>query len=73
MFGGALPDGLLDDLIAALRPLPLSVAARRKRALPRVIRGTTGVFTAALGAASLPLLETVPPKLDTAPAIDDTF
>jgi len=69
VFGGALPDALLDDLIAALKPLPHSVAVRRERALPRVMRGTTGLFTAALGAAALPLLETVTPKLDTAPAL----
>ena len=30
VFGGALPNALLDDLIAALNPLPLSVAGRRK-------------------------------------------
>jgi predicted NBD/HSP70 family sugar kinase len=69
VFGGALPDALLDDLIAALQPLPLSVASRRRRVLPRIIRGTTGLLTAALGAAALPLLETMTPKLDTAPAI----
>lgn len=72
VFGGALPNALLDDLIAALDPLPLSVAGRRKRALPRIVRGTTGLFTAALGAAALPLLETMTPKLDTAPAIEST-
>ena len=72
VFGGALPNALLDDLIAALDPLPLSVAGRRKRALPRIVRGTTGLLTAALGAAALPLLETMTPKLDTAPAIEST-
>ncbi|HVK92392.1 MAG TPA: ROK family transcriptional regulator [Mycoplana sp.] len=72
VFGGALPNALLDDLIAALNPLPLSVAGRRKRALPRIVRGTTGLLTAALGAAALPLLETMTPKLDTAPAIEST-
>jgi len=73
VFGGALPDALLDDLIAALDPLPLSVASRRQRMVPRVMRGTTGLLTAALGAAALPLLETMTPKLDTAPAIENTF
>ncbi|MBF9232643.1 ROK family protein [Microvirga alba] len=66
VFGGALPDALLDDLIAALNPLPLSVASRRQRAVPRVMRGATGRLTAALGAAALPLLETMTPRLDTA-------
>ncbi|RDI61763.1 ROK family protein [Microvirga subterranea] len=72
VFSGALPDTLLDDLIASLQPLPLSVASRRKRALPRIIRGTTGLLTAALGAAALPLQETMTPKLDTAPAIEQS-
>lgn len=73
VFGGALPDVLLDDLIAALEPLPLSVASRRQRAVPRVMRGATGLLTAALGAAALPLLETVTPRLDTAPAIENAL
>src|SRR3546814_1984900 len=42
VFGGALPDALTDALIEAMAPLPLSVASRRARALPRVIRGATG-------------------------------
>lgn len=66
VFGGALPDGLLDALIAAMEPLPMSVSSRRRTG-PRVLRGATGRLTAALGAAALPLLETVMPKLDTAP------
>lgn len=72
VFGGALPDGLLDDLISSLKSLPLSVASRRQRSVPRVMRGTTGLLTAALGAAALPLLETMTPKLDTAPAVEGT-
>ncbi|MGO4704624.1 ROK family protein [Microvirga sp. 2MCAF38] len=71
VFGGALPDAILDDLIAALEPLPLSVASRRQRAVPRVMRGATGQLTAALGAAALPLLETVTPRLDTATELAD--
>lgn len=73
VFGGALPNALLDDLITALEPLPLSVASRRQRAVPRVMRGATGLLTAALGAAALPLLETVTPRLDTAPAMEASF
>ncbi len=72
IFGGSVPDTLIDALIAAMEPLPRSVAARRGRALPRVIRGTTGPYTAALGAAALPILETVTPRLDLAlPQSDD--
>ncbi|MGJ3262804.1 MAG: ROK family protein [Salinarimonas sp.] len=66
--GGVLPDALTDALIGALDPLPVSVASRRARALPRVVRGQTGQLTAALGAAALPLFDTLTPKLDTASA-----
>lgn len=66
--GGILPDAVTDALIAALDPLPVSVASRRERAVPRVVRGQTGQLTAALGAASLPVFDTLTPKLDTASA-----
>ncbi|MBZ6078550.1 ROK family protein [Microvirga puerhi] len=68
VIGGALPDAILTDLIKALVPLPRSVASRRHRMVPRILPGTGGLLTAALGAAALPLLETMTPKLDTAPA-----
>jgi predicted NBD/HSP70 family sugar kinase len=67
IFGGGLPDSVIDAIILALDPLPISVASRRARALPRVMRGQTGQLTAALGAAALPLLETVTPRLHIAP------
>ncbi|MBP2551616.1 putative NBD/HSP70 family sugar kinase [Neorhizobium galegae] len=64
ILGGALPDALIDDVIARLAPLPTSVASRRARDLPRVMRGKTGQLTAALGAAALPLFDMVTPKLE---------
>ncbi|MCS6757724.1 MAG: ROK family protein [Candidatus Devosia euplotis] len=63
IFGGALPDSIIDALIAAFDPPPVSVATRRIRTAPRVIRGQTGQLTAALGAAALPMLETITPRL----------
>ena len=66
ILGGMLPDAIIDELIARMGRLPISVASRRVRALPRVIRGQTGQYTAALGAAALPLFEAVTPKLETA-------
>jgi predicted NBD/HSP70 family sugar kinase len=63
IFGGGLPDAVIDAIIAALDSLPVSIAARRDRTQPRVLRGQTGQLTAALGAAALPLLETVTPRL----------
>ncbi|MHA6689973.1 ROK family protein [Devosia sp. A449] len=68
IFGGGLPDSVLDAMIAALDPLPVSVATRQQRSLPRVLRGQTGQLTAALGAAALPLLDTVSPHLSVASA-----
>lgn len=63
VFGGNLPVAMLDALIAALDPLPVSVSTRANRPLPRVIAGQTGRFTAALGAAALPLHDTLSPQL----------
>jgi predicted NBD/HSP70 family sugar kinase len=68
IIGGALPPSLLEDLTRAMQPLPLSVASRRNRNEARLIHGRTGRLTAALGAAALPLLETMTPRLDTAQA-----
>jgi predicted NBD/HSP70 family sugar kinase len=64
IFGGALPDAIIDDVLAHLDRLPTSVASRRQRDLPRVMRGKTGQLTAALGAAALPLFDMVTPKLE---------
>jgi len=69
IFGGSLPDSVFDAIIAALDPLPVSVATRRQRSLPRVLRGQSGRLTAALGAAALPLLDTVSPHLSIADPI----
>jgi len=66
IFGGGLPNSVLDAVIMALDPLPVSVATRQQRTLPRILRGQTGQLTAALGAAALPLLDTVSPHLSVA-------
>jgi predicted NBD/HSP70 family sugar kinase len=66
ILGGMMPDALIDGLIERMDPLPISVASRRARLRPRVIRGQTGQYTAALGAASLPLFDAVTPRLQTA-------
>lgn len=67
ILGGGLPDGVIDALIAAMSPLPVSVSQRPARTVPRLQRGATGRLTAALGAAALPLLDTMTPKLDRTP------
>lgn len=65
--GGILSDRIFDALLDRMKALPRSVAGRRIRTLPRVMRGQTGQFTAALGAAALPLFEILTPKLETSP------
>ena len=64
ILGGALPDALLDELIARLSLPPGSVARRTGRVLPRVLRGASGPATAALGGAALVIHDTVTPRLD---------
>lgn len=64
ILGGTLPDRIIDDVIAGMHRLPTSVASRRQRDLPRIMRGQTGQLTAALGAAALPLFDMVTPKLE---------
>ena len=64
ILGGELPGPVIDALIARLT-LGTSVANRRNRALPRVIRGRTGQMIAALGAAALPFFNSIIPRLDT--------
>jgi len=71
ILGGGLPDSVIDALIGAMSPLPVSVSNRAGRAVPRLQRGATGRLTAALGAAALPLLDTMAPKLDRMPVTTD--
>ena len=64
ILGGALPDALLDALIARLTLPPGSVSRRAGRTSPRVARGTSGRLSAAMGAAALVIHDTVTPRLD---------
>ena len=66
ILGGALPEPLLDELIRRLPPLLPSIAGRPDRGTARLLRGTTGRFTAALGAAALPVFATLSPAAGTA-------
>lgn len=60
VIGGQLPSPVIDALIANIH-LGTSIASRKDRALPRLIRGDTGSYTAALGAAALPFYDTLTP------------
>lgn len=61
--GGAMPDVVLDHLIAALRLPGGSVAVRQGRETPRVLRGASGRLTAALGGAALIIHDTITPRI----------
>jgi len=63
ILGGALPDALLDEMIERLSLPDASVAMRRDRLVPRVLRGTSGRMTAALGGAALVVNRTFTPQL----------
>ena len=60
IIGGQLPAVVIDALIAAI-PLKHSISARENRTRPRLVRGDTGAFTAALGAAALPFYDAITP------------
>lgn len=62
ILGGAMPEAVLDHLIAHT-PLPdLSVSNRADNTVPRLQRGTCGRMTATLGAASLILNHAFTPQ-----------
>jgi len=63
VFGGALPDALLDELVATLPLSRRSVACRADRVLPRVLRGASGRLTAAVGGAALVINRAFTPQL----------
>lgn len=66
ILGGAMPDALLDHLIATVTPTGQSVSNRTDRAAPRLMRGASGRMTATLGAAALVLHQTFTPHIAVA-------
>lgn len=63
VFGGAMPDSVTDILIDKLQLPEGSVANRKDRKLARVLRGSSGHFTAAIGGASMIIHQTTTPSL----------
>ncbi|WP_164512262.1 ROK family transcriptional regulator [Oceaniglobus ichthyenteri] len=63
ILGGAMPDTIIDHLIAHVPLNQRSVAHRPDRTGPRLIRGASGRMTAALGAASLVINNSFTPQL----------
>jgi predicted NBD/HSP70 family sugar kinase len=64
ILGGFLPLSVIEKIVAALDPLPLSVSAYSERNVPRVIVGAAGRDTAVLGAAALPIFGEFNPQFD---------
>ena len=63
ILGGAMPDAVMDALIAKL-DLPMgSLANRKDRTSARVLRGTSGRFTAAIGGAAMIIHKNTTPSL----------
>ena len=63
ILGGAMPEAVLDHLVAKTVLPELSVSNRADNPLPRLQRGTCGRMTATLGAASLILNRAFTPQL----------
>ena len=62
LIGGDLPEAISQALIDRLEPLMVSVSARRERERPRLIKATAGIEATALGAAALPIFDTMSPS-----------
>lgn len=63
VLGGAMPDGIVEALIAQLTLPKGSVANRKDRSIARVIKGASGRNTAAIGGASIIIHQTTTPAL----------
>lgn len=63
VLGGAMPDAVLDHLVAQTRLPDLSVSNRPNAPHPRLIRGASGRMTATLGAAALILNRALSPPI----------
>lgn len=63
ILGGAMPDAILDHLLASVRLSDRSVSRRDGRAQPRLLRGASGRMTATLGAAALVLNQAFTPQI----------
>ncbi len=62
LIGGELPEAIAQRLIERLEPLMPSVSARQGRRTPRLTKAIAGVEATALGAAALPIFDTMSPS-----------
>ena len=63
VIGGLMDDELLRELTAAAEPLPTSVANRKERQAPRIMRSASGQDAVLRGAASLAFSGALSPRL----------
>jgi predicted NBD/HSP70 family sugar kinase len=69
--GGIAPPAVIDKLIAAAQPLPHSVAERRDRSIPRIVRSANGEDAVLRGAAALAVSGVLSPRFGPAFAAND--
>jgi predicted NBD/HSP70 family sugar kinase len=69
VMGGQVPDRYLAEILARMEPLLPSVSQRSDRPSRRIVIGTAGGISAALGGATLPLFSrlTTQPRATKAP------
>ncbi len=63
ILGGAMPDTVIGALIARLNLPRGSVANRKDRAIARVLQGSSGRYTAAMGGAAMIVHQTITPSI----------
>ena len=68
--GGIMDDALLSELAAAIEPLPTSVADRKDRSAPRIMRSASGQDAVLRGAASLAFSGVLSPRLGRAESLE---
>jgi predicted NBD/HSP70 family sugar kinase len=64
ILGGVMPQALLQKIADALPPLAVSATDQRERPTPRLMVGSAGPDTPALGAAALPIFDELNPQLN---------
>jgi predicted NBD/HSP70 family sugar kinase len=64
IIGGLASAAIVQRLIEAADPLPVSAGARPNRVVPRLIAGSAGPFSTAYGAAALPVFDEMNPRFD---------
>ena len=68
VIGGIMDDELLGALVTAIDPLPTSVADRKGRSAPRIMRSASGQDAVLRGAASLAFSGVLSPRFGQAEA-----